>query len=86
MKTRWQSIAYSFVCSTIIMSFIACGNKPDNTETENSIAKPIFKLIPSEKFVFNSFVDCNMATVWVKDTFRIFPGKYGEDPLSGAFR
>jgi hypothetical protein len=24
-----------------------------------------------------------MATVWVKDTFRIFPGKYGEDPLWG---
>jgi hypothetical protein len=40
-------------------------------------------LVPSEKFLFNSFVDCNMATVWVKDTFRIFPGKYGEDPLWG---
>lgn len=24
-----------------------------------------------------------MASVWVKDTFRIFPGKYGEDPLWG---
>jgi hypothetical protein len=24
-----------------------------------------------------------MATVWVGDTFRIFPGKYGEDPLWG---
>ncbi len=28
-------------------------------------------------------VDCNMATVWIKDSFRIFPGKYGEDPLWG---
>nr|WP_214457573.1 hypothetical protein [Flavihumibacter fluvii] len=37
----------------------------------------------TEPFVFNSFVDCNMATVWVGDTFRIFPGKYGEDPLWG---
>ncbi len=24
-----------------------------------------------------------MATVWIGDTFRIFPGKYGEDPLWG---
>lgn len=24
-----------------------------------------------------------MATVWIKDSFRIFPGKYGEDPLWG---
>lgn len=40
-------------------------------------------LLPTEKFFFNSFVDCNMAEVWVGDTFRIFPGKYGEDPLWG---
>lgn len=40
-------------------------------------------LVPTDQFVFNSFVDCNMATVWVGDTFRIFPGKYGEDPLWG---
>ncbi len=24
-----------------------------------------------------------MAEAWVGDTFRIFPGKYGEDPLWG---
>lgn len=47
---------------------------------------PGFELQPSEKFSFNSFVDCNMATVWVADTFRIFPGKYGEDPLWGDSR
>lgn len=45
--------------------------------------QPHAVLIPSERFEFRSFVDCNMATVWVKDTFRIFPGKYGEDPLWG---
>jgi hypothetical protein len=44
---------------------------------------PSFKLIPSQKFLFNSFVDCNMAEAWIGDTFRIFPGKYGEDPLWG---
>lgn len=47
--------------------------------------KPIPKavLIPAERFYFNSFVDCNMAEAWVGDTLRIFPGKYGEDPLWG---
>ncbi|MGZ3776228.1 MAG: hypothetical protein ACXVI9_01135 [Mucilaginibacter sp.] len=42
-----------------------------------------FKLTATKKFTFNSFVDCNMSEVWVADTFRIFPGKYGEDPLWG---
>lgn len=45
--------------------------------------KPSFRLIETETFHFNSFVDCNMAEAWIGDTFRIFPGKYGEDPLWG---
>ncbi|MCW3119330.1 MAG: hypothetical protein JWM28_3412 [Chitinophagaceae bacterium] len=45
-----------------------------------------FTLIPAGKFYFNSFVDCNMAEAWIGDTFRIFPGKYGEDPLWGYAR
>jgi len=45
--------------------------------------KPQAVLIPAKKFYFNSFVDCNMAEAWIGDTFRIFPGKYGEDPLWG---
>jgi hypothetical protein len=49
-------------------------------------ATPTFQLIPTEKFVFNSFVDCNMAEAWVGDTLRIFPGKYGEDPVWGDAR
>ncbi len=58
-----------------ILSFSYCRTavKPD----------PQAVLVPTDQFVFNSFVDCNMATVWVGDTFRIFPGKYGEDPLWG---
>lgn len=56
-------------------------------ETPAKPAQPFkFKLIPSQKFLFNSFVDCNMAEAWVGDTFRIFPGKYGEDPLWGNAR
>lgn len=51
--------------------------------TEKSDFAPRAVLIPTEKFKFNSFVDCNMAEVWVGDTLRIFPGKYGEDPLWG---
>ncbi|WP_225975515.1 hypothetical protein [Panacibacter ginsenosidivorans] len=45
--------------------------------------EPRATLIATEKFYFNSFVDCNMAEAWIGDTFRIFPGKYGEDPLWG---
>lgn len=52
----------------------------------NEPQSPKFKLIPTTKVSFNSFVDCNMAEAWVADTFRIFPGKYGEDPLWGYAR
>jgi hypothetical protein len=56
-------------------------------QERNSAGNPFkFKLIPAEKFLFNSFVDCNMAEAWIGDTFRIFPGKYGEDPLWGDAR
>lgn len=53
------------------------------THGGSATLKPRFELVPTDSFLFNSFVDCNMATVWVGDTFRIFPGKYGEDPLWG---
>jgi hypothetical protein len=49
-------------------------------------ALPSFRLMASEKFTFRSFVDCNMASAWIGDSFRIFPGKYGEDPLWGYSR
>ena len=55
---------------------VSCTSSSDNKA-------PGFKLISTEKFLFNSFVDCNMAEVWIADTFRIFPGKYGEDTLWG---
>jgi len=41
--------------------------------------EPKFKLIPTDTFHFNSFVDCNMAEAWIGDT-------YGEDPLWGDSR
>lgn len=56
---------------------------PSKIKMINSQATPKAVLIPAKKFYFNSFVDCNMAEAWIGDTFRIFPGKYGEDPLWG---
>lgn len=67
----------------LVIGVEACKKTLKVDNSQSSAGKPAANLIPSERFVFNSFVDCNMATVWVKDTFRIFPGKYGEDPLWG---
>lgn len=52
-------------------------------EIDTGAAGIVLRLIPRERLVFGSFVDCNMATAWVGDRFRIFPGKYGEDPVWG---
>ncbi len=46
----------------------------------------LFSLTASQPIYFKSFVDCNMAEAWIGDTLRIFPGKYGEDPLWGDAR
>ncbi|MEY4728608.1 MAG: hypothetical protein RLZZ390_1132 [Bacteroidota bacterium] len=65
-----------FLGFLLLITVVACQQKEKDFT-------PSFKLIPSEKFVFKSFVDCNMAEAWIGDTFRIFPGKYGEDPVWG---
>ena len=66
--------------------FIGLLSAPKLNTSQHADATPKFKLIPAPKITFNSFVDCNMAEVWIGDTFRIFPGKYGEDlTLSIAF-
>jgi hypothetical protein len=69
-----------FVILLFTGAFLSCNSGSKQTA---AAALPGAQLRPTEKFLFNSFVDCNMATVWVGDTFRIFPGKYGEDPLWG---
>lgn len=60
-----------------------CDQQAKQPATTTVDFSPSFKLIPSDTFYFKSFVDCNMAEAWIGDTFRIFPGKYGEDPLWG---
>src|SRR5215203_7029650 len=69
-----------------LLSIIVCGacHAPANIQHSTTEAgTPKAVLTKTEPFYFNSFVDCNMAEAWVGDTFRIFPGKYGEDPLWG---
>ncbi|MEJ7647044.1 MAG: hypothetical protein WKF87_20770 [Chryseolinea sp.] len=68
----------SLLIFSVIILISSCSKKAAN---EDSL--PQFRLVSFEKFLFNSFVDCNMAEVWVGDTLRIFPGKYGEDPVWG---
>ncbi len=78
MKKTKVNIAIVIVSVIILISGFILPVKTISYTNE-----PKAKLIPTEKFLFNSFVDCNMAEAWIGDTFRIFPGKYGEDPLWG---
>lgn len=73
MKHYLILFSLAIVCSTALSQ-----NKKD--------FNPKAVLVPAERIDFNSFVDCNMAEAWIGDTFRIFPGKYGEDPLWGYAR
>jgi len=71
-----------FSCLFLLL-LSGCGQQSKQPATTTVDFSPSFKLIPSDTFYFKSFVDCNMAEAWIGDTFRIFPGKYGEDPLWG---
>src|SRR5436305_7453438 len=75
IKPALISLLCVSVALIFLLSFSAKKTKVQST--------PKAILIPTPKFHFNSFVDCNMAEAWIGDTFRIFPGKYGEDPLWG---
>ena len=71
------------VIALVTFALLGCKQAFKKKEDKAAEFNPAFKLIPSEKFYFNNFVDCNMAEAWIADTFRIFPGKYGEDTLWG---
>jgi hypothetical protein len=79
VKTRNLTLAV-FASASFLQSCLPTGH--DDGRPSEAFA-PKFRLIPSDTFYFKAFVDCNMAEAWVGDTFRIFPGKYGEDPLWG---
>jgi len=84
MRTTKQIVTTLGLITLIGGSIVGCTRQNDASET--TINPPAYKLIPAKRVLFNSFVDCNMAEAWVGDTFRIFPGKYGEDPLWGNAR
>src|ERR1051325_10361916 len=79
-------IKLAISCMWVSVIFECAFVSIENTKARPDVSTPKARLIPSEKFYFNSFVDCNMAEAWIGDTFRIFPGKYGEDPLWGYAR
>jgi hypothetical protein len=84
LKKRYLAFIPVMVFAVVIISsFIII---TDAGAKKNPSTGVTFTLIPAGKFYFNSFVDCNMAEAWIADTFRIFPGKYGEDPLWGNAR
>jgi len=76
MKMNTQSLTGLLL---LLLTLFHCQKK--STDDESKI--PSFVLMPTEKFVFNSFVDCNMAEAWIGDTLCILSGKYGEDPVWG---
>jgi hypothetical protein len=85
---KLKSLFPAYISSLLLSIFIAIGcqpaSSPESQAPPPAIGTPRFKLIPTDTFRFNNFVDCNMAEAWVGDTFRIFPGKYGEDPVWGG--
>ncbi len=77
---------FPVIVALLVLSIAACNPKkttPALSSEELDFTAPKFRLIATDTFFFNNFVDCNMAEVWVGDTLRIFPGKYGEDPVWG---
>ncbi len=87
MHTTRLPVAGAVLLTGLLLAALSAFHHPNSAKPPGTPAKgPSFKLVPADKFPFNSFVDCNMAEAWVGDTFRIFPGKYGEDPLWGYAR
>lgn len=82
MAKNIKQLCLVFITLLIVMLF-GCTQPKQTKHAETLQAVSSFNLVPTDTFYFKSFVDCNMAEAWIGDTFRIFPGKYGEDPLWG---
>ncbi|MFD2201996.1 hypothetical protein [Shivajiella indica] len=84
MKWSIQFPALLFLLGMVTIFSCKKESTPEANNQESMDFKiPKFRLIETDTFHFNNFVDCNMAEVWIGDTLRIFPGKYGEDPVWG---
>ncbi len=44
-----------------------------------------WRMTAVERRELGTFIDCNMASAWVDGRLRLFPGKYGEDPVWGDY-
>ncbi|MFN9688343.1 MAG: hypothetical protein ACK57X_05680, partial [Bacteroidota bacterium] len=85
----YKSSPYLSVQNLLFLVIMLVGCQPSSKENEGKTDQSNgvkFKLITTDTFHFNNFVDCNMAEAWIGDTLRIFPGKYGEDPVWGYAR
>ncbi|MDP4854152.1 MAG: hypothetical protein NWR22_13270, partial [Saprospiraceae bacterium] len=81
-----MSSPYLSAQNLLFLVIMLAGCQPSYKENEGNTSQSNrvkFKLITTDTFHFNNFVDCNMAEAWIGDTLRIFPGKYGEDPVWG---
>ncbi|GAB2604245.1 hypothetical protein [Pseudactinotalea suaedae] len=56
---------------------------PTERVVRTGVEDIVLRVRDAEPLVYGAFVDCNMATAWVQDEYRIFPGKHGEDPVWG---
>ncbi|HEY0432266.1 MAG TPA: hypothetical protein VGC95_00250, partial [Chitinophagaceae bacterium] len=81
MTCPWLSKLLTIASAASLL--FACG-RPGEHPAPTAAFHPHFRLDSASKFLFNNFVDCNMAEAWIADTFRIFPGKYGEDTVWGT--
>lgn len=79
---RTGSRVFPAMFALMAAALLSCSSPTQQT----SFIPPRVTLSPADTFRFNNFVDCNMAEAWIGDTFRIFPGKHGEDPLWGDSR
>ena len=82
----YKSSPYLSAQNLLFLAIMLAGCQPSSKENEGKTDQSNgvkFKLITTDTFHFNNFVDCNMAEAWIGDTLRIFPGKYGEDPVWG---
>lgn len=77
---------FSLFVAAFGAALFSCQTGNQDAPAAAAFVPPKVILTPTDTFHFNNFVDCNMAEAWIGDTFRIFPGKYGEDPLWGNAR